>query len=55
MAGIDFNPLRLHRPVKFPVSQGTPMLSPLVKWDHSMSWAVPKHEDFAAGILSKVL
>lgn len=24
--------------VSFPVSRGTKMLSPMVKWDHSMSW-----------------
>ena len=26
--------------------RGTPMISPLVKWDHSQSWDVPKYEQF---------
>ena len=41
--------MKLLSPVSFPVSRGTPMISPLVAWDHSTSWAVPKAEDFLSG------
>lgn len=27
--------------VEFPVGRGTQMISPLVKWDHSLSWFTP--------------
>jgi hypothetical protein len=33
-------------PVRFPVPKGTPMISLLVDWDHSVAWDVPKAEDF---------
>lgn len=33
-------------PVKYPVPVGTPLISPLVEWDHSQNWDVPKVEDF---------
>ena len=39
----------LHSPVTFPVPRGTPMISPLVAWDHSIKWAVPKAEEFLRG------
>jgi fatty acid synthase len=44
------DPLKLCNPVKFPVPKGTPMVSPLVGWDHSVSWDVPKAEDFTLGL-----
>jgi fatty acid synthase len=31
----------LYPPVEFPVSRGTPMISPLMRWDHSEDWYVP--------------
>lgn len=34
----------LYPPVEFPVSRGTPMISPLIKWDHSADWYVPAFE-----------
>lgn len=37
---------RLCPPVKYPVPVGTPLISPLVEWDHSQNWDVPKVEDF---------
>lgn len=40
------DPLKLCNPVRFPVPKGTPMISPLVGWDHSVAWDVPKAEDF---------
>lgn len=49
MAGVNFNPLDLYPPVSFPVSRGTPMIAPLVKWDHSQEWRTPRHEDFSGG------
>lgn len=35
--------------VKFPVPVGTPLISPLVQWDHAQTWDVPKVEDFSFG------
>lgn len=32
--------------VKYPVPVGTPLISPLVQWDHAQTWDVPKVEDF---------
>ena len=49
MAGVDFNPLALYPAVKMPVSRGTAMLSPLVRWDHDQTWDVPKAEAFITG------
>ncbi|CAD6237321.1 GSCOCG00002249001-RA-CDS, partial [Cotesia congregata] len=31
---------KLYPEVKFPVSRSTPMISPLIKWDHSKDWYV---------------
>lgn len=36
-------------PVKYPVPVGTPLISPLVQWDHAQTWDVPKVEDFSSG------
>ena len=36
-------------PVTFPVPRGTPMISPLVAWDHGIKWAVPKSDEFLSG------
>ncbi|XP_063988184.1 fatty acid synthase-like [Diachasmimorpha longicaudata] len=33
----------LYPEVKFPVSRGTPMISPLVKWEHSDDWYVTSY------------
>lgn len=33
---------RLYPAVEFPVSRGTPMISPLIKWDHTEDWFVMK-------------
>ena len=48
-AGINFNPLSLYPQVRMPVPRGTPMLSPLVHWDHSQTWGVPTLEQLMAG------
>ncbi|XP_018360096.1 PREDICTED: LOW QUALITY PROTEIN: fatty acid synthase-like [Trachymyrmex cornetzi] len=34
----------LYPSVEFPVSRGTPMISPSIRWDHSANWFVPKEE-----------
>uniref|UniRef100_A0A6P7GI13 Fatty acid synthase n=1 Tax=Diabrotica virgifera virgifera TaxID=50390 RepID=A0A6P7GI13_DIAVI len=53
-AGAQPNLTKLYKGVTFPVSRGTKMLSPLVKWDHSSSWRVPlwKNEDCFGKIIS---
>ncbi|CAL1277493.1 unnamed protein product [Larinioides sclopetarius] len=33
----------LYPPVQFPVPRGTPMISDLIKWNHSQSFKVPKY------------
>lgn len=35
---------RLYPKIEFPVSRGTPMISSLIKWDHSEDWFVMKFE-----------
>ena len=47
--GVNFNPLKLYSPVSYPVPSGTPMLAPLVKWDHSQDWDTPMGDRYASG------
>ncbi|ESO84944.1 hypothetical protein LOTGIDRAFT_235996 [Lottia gigantea] len=47
--GVQFKPLDIFHPVQYPVSRGTPLISPLIKWDHSQSWNVPKSDEFLSG------
>ncbi|XP_014670255.1 PREDICTED: fatty acid synthase-like [Priapulus caudatus] len=47
VVGIDVGKLLPTQP-RFPVSQGTPMLGPLVTWDHSQTWAVPTQDEILA-------
>lgn len=35
---------RLYPEVQFPVSRGTPMIAPLVRWEHGDDWFVTKFE-----------
>ncbi|KFM59156.1 Fatty acid synthase, partial [Stegodyphus mimosarum] len=42
LEGLDPKIERLYPPVKFPVPRSTPMLSDLIKWNHSHSFSVPK-------------
>ncbi|CAL8303726.1 unnamed protein product [Lota lota] len=49
MNGINVDSNVLCPSVKYPVPHGTPLISPLVKWDHTQTWDVPKAEDFPAG------
>nr|XP_046232889.1 fatty acid synthase isoform X2 [Scatophagus argus] len=46
MNGINVDGNNLCPAVKYPVPVGTPLISPLVQWDHSQTWDVPKVEDF---------
>lgn len=39
---------KLYPAVKYPVPVGTPLISPLVQWDHAQTWDVPKAEDFSS-------
>ncbi|CRL02266.1 CLUMA_CG015087, isoform A [Clunio marinus] len=41
--GMDFDASKLYPPVEFPVSRGTPMIAPVIKWNHS--------EDFMVAIM----
>lgn len=42
--GIDFDIAKLYPSVDFPVSRGTPMIAPLIKWEHSEDWFVTKFD-----------
>ncbi|KAG7203844.1 hypothetical protein KM043_017900 [Ampulex compressa] len=42
-AGIQLQLAKLYPPVEYPVSRGTPMISPLIKWDHSDEWSMQFH------------
>ena len=49
MNGISLNPLGIYPEIEFPVPCGTGMLSPLISWDHSQSWDLPREENFLSG------
>ncbi|KAL6475465.1 hypothetical protein MHYP_G00165050 [Metynnis hypsauchen] len=49
MNSINVESKQLYQAVEYPVPVGTPLISPLIQWDHSQSWDVPKVEDFPAG------
>ncbi|XP_073345432.1 fatty acid synthase isoform X2 [Pagrus major] len=49
MNGINVDANKLYPAVKYPVPVGTPLISPLVQWDHAQTWDVPKAEDFPSG------
>ena len=42
--GIDLNVSKIYPEVKFPVSRGTPMISPNIKWDHTEDHFVMKFD-----------
>ncbi|XP_075418526.1 fatty acid synthase isoform X2 [Tenrec ecaudatus] len=52
LTGITVSPNGLFPAVEFPASRGTPLISPLIKWDHSQTWDVPAAEDFPSGASS---
>lgn len=35
---------KLYPAVQFPVSRGTPTISPLVRWDHTEDWFITRFE-----------
>jgi hypothetical protein len=41
-AGVQMNLASLYPKVVFPVPRGTHMIGPLIQWDHSVEWTVPK-------------
>lgn len=46
---IDATQLYGETEIKFPVMPGTPMISPLLQWDHSCTYDVPAADDFLGG------
>jgi len=46
IAGVNPKLANLYKPTTFPVPLGTPMISSMIKWDHSISWDVA---NFGAG------
>ncbi|XP_043664577.1 fatty acid synthase-like [Vespula pensylvanica] len=51
-AGLQFDLSKLHPFVTYPVSRGTPMISPLIRWEHSYDWFITNfkmHEKFMSG------
>ncbi|KAM6897707.1 fatty acid synthase [Xenentodon cancila] len=49
VSGINVDCDNLCPAVSYPVPVGTPLISPLVLWDHSQTWDVSKAEDFPCG------
>ncbi|GFR04445.1 fatty acid synthase, partial [Trichonephila clavata] len=43
--GLNPDVEKLYPEVQFPVPKSTPMISPLIKWDHSKSWPVPRWDE----------
>lgn len=48
--GLTFDPSKLYPEIKFPVPAQTPIISPLIKWDHRENWFVTdtKNTTYAA-------
>jgi fatty acid synthase len=44
--GLDINISKLYPTISFPVSRSTPMISPLIKWNHSENYSVPLYDSF---------
>ncbi|KYN01673.1 PREDICTED: fatty acid synthase-like [Cyphomyrmex costatus] len=44
-SGLQPQIANLYPPVEFPVSRGTPMISPSIRWDHSKNWFLPSNND----------
>ncbi|KYN28029.1 Fatty acid synthase [Trachymyrmex cornetzi] len=42
--GLQPQVANLYPSVEFPVSRGTPMISPSIRWDHSANWFAPKED-----------
>ena len=37
---------KLYPPVSFPVSRGTPMISPIIKWEHETNYVIPSFDSY---------
>jgi len=44
--GIDMDISKLYPPINFPVSRGTPMISPVIKWNHEIDHFVPLYDTY---------
>ncbi|KAL7039188.1 hypothetical protein ACKWTF_009828 [Chironomus riparius] len=44
--GIDMDISKLYSPINFPVSRGTPMISPVIKWNHDIDHFVPLYDTY---------
>ncbi|KAG5671364.1 hypothetical protein PVAND_001565 [Polypedilum vanderplanki] len=44
-SGVDFNISKLYPTIDFPVSRCTPMISPIIKWNHQESHFVVQHKN----------
>ena len=44
--GVDLDVSKLYPTVEFPVSRGTPMISPIIKWNHEENYFVPFFDTF---------
>ncbi|KYN14433.1 Fatty acid synthase [Trachymyrmex cornetzi] len=43
-SGLHPQVANLYPPVEYPVSRGTAMISPSIRWDHSEDWFIPKYK-----------
>ncbi len=43
IAGVRMDVNKLGGTAKYPVPLGTPMISPLIQWDHSLPWDIPRY------------
>ncbi|XP_036142716.1 fatty acid synthase-like [Monomorium pharaonis] len=43
--GLQPQVANLYPPVEFPVSRGTPMIAPSIRWDHSKDWFTFKYQE----------
>ncbi|XP_070505891.1 fatty acid synthase-like [Chironomus tepperi] len=44
--GVDMDISKLYPPISFPVSRGTPMISPVIKWNHEDDHLVPYFDSY---------
>lgn len=44
--GVDIEIAKIYPPISFPVSRGTPMISPIIKWDHHENYVVPSFDSY---------
>lgn len=44
--GVDIDIGKLYPAISFPVSRGTSMISPMIKWDHQENYVVPLFDSY---------